>query len=120
MQNKLEYRQRANPTRKKCKPSNNTNNTTTHNITIQPRSEIKPPGNLSIMDLQQAVPSTYQEATIWERNLLAPPAANASKEYTDEYTRLILEWVNDSQLQRIAIKALMHSFPMHTPCTPTP
>ena len=35
------------------------------------------------------------------------PSRKAGKEYTDECTRLILEWANDSQLQGIAIKALM-------------
>ena len=35
------------------------------------------------------------------------PSGKAGKEYIDECTRLILEWVHDSQLQGIAIKALM-------------
>ena len=35
------------------------------------------------------------------------PSGKAGKEYIDECTRLILEWVNDSQLQGIAIKALI-------------
>ena len=34
------------------------------------------------------------------------PSGKAGKEYIDECTRLILEWVSDSQLQSIAIKAL--------------
>ena len=37
---------------KKCKPSENTNNITNHNITVQPSNEIKIWGNLSIMVLQ--------------------------------------------------------------------
>ena len=39
---------------KKCKPSENTNNITICNITVQPSTEIKNCGNLSMMDLQQA------------------------------------------------------------------
>ena len=35
------------------------------------------------------------------------PSGKAAKEYIDECTRLILEWVNDSQPQSIAIKTLM-------------
>ena len=35
------------------------------------------------------------------------PSGKVGKEYTDECTRLILEWANDRQLQGIAIKALM-------------
>ena len=34
-------------------------------------------------------------------------SGKAGKEYIDECTRSILEWVNDSQLQSIAIKDLM-------------
>ena len=39
--------------------------------------------------------------------LFMMPSGKAGREYIDECTRLILEWVSDSQLQRIAIKALM-------------
>ena len=35
------------------------------------------------------------------------PSGKAAKEYKDECNRLILEWVNDSQPQSIAIKVLM-------------
>ena len=35
------------------------------------------------------------------------PSGKAGKEYIDEYTRLILEWVNGSNFQCIAIKACM-------------
>ena len=44
---------------KKCRPSENTNNITIHNITVQPPTETKIWGNLSIMDLQQVVSSTW-------------------------------------------------------------
>ena len=59
------------------------------------------------MDLQQVVFSTYGEAIKWKRKLFMLPSGKTSKEYIDECTRLILEWVHDSQLQGIAIKALM-------------
>ena len=59
------------------------------------------------MDLQQAVSLTYEEAIKWKRNLFMLPSGKAGNEYIDECTRLILEWVKDSQLQSIAIKALM-------------
>ena len=35
------------------------------------------------------------------------PSGKTGKEYIDECTCLILEWVNDSQFQSIATKALM-------------
>ena len=92
---------------KKCKPIENTNNITIHNITVQPSTEIKIWENLSIMDLQQVVSSTYEKAIKWKRNLLMLLSEKAGKKYIDECTRLILEWLNDSQLQSIAIKALM-------------
>ena len=44
---------------KKCRPSESTNTITIHNITVQTSTEIKIGGNLSIMDLQQVVSSTY-------------------------------------------------------------
>ena len=59
------------------------------------------------MDLKQVVSSTYEEAIKWKRNLFMLPSGKTGKEYIDECTRLILEWVNDSPLQSIAIKALM-------------
>ena len=92
---------------KKCRPNENTNNITIHNVTVQPSTEIKIWGNLSIMDLQQVVSSTYEEAIKWKRNLFMLPSRKAGKEYIDECTRLILDWVNDSPLQSIAIKALI-------------
>ena len=92
---------------KKCRPNENTNNITIHNTTVQPSTEIKILGNLSITDLQQVVSSTYEEAIKWKRNLFMLPSGIVGKEYIDECTHLILEWVNDNQLQSIGIKALM-------------
>ena len=40
-------------------------------------------------------------------NLFMLLSGKAGKEYIDECTRWILKWVNDSQLQSTAIKALM-------------
>ena len=59
------------------------------------------------MHLQQVISSTYEKAMKRKRNLLMLPSGKVGKEYTDECTRLILEWANDRQLQGIAIKALM-------------
>ena len=64
-------------------------------------------GNLSIIDLQQVVSSTHEGNIKRKRNLFMLPSGKAGKEYTDECNRLILEWVNDSQLQGIAIKVIM-------------
>ena len=59
------------------------------------------------MDLQQVVSSTYEKVIKWKRNVFMLPSGKTGKEYIDECTHLILEWVNDSPLQSIAIKALM-------------
>ena len=59
------------------------------------------------MDLQHLVPSTYEEAIKWKRNLFMLPSGTTGKEYIDECTGLIPQWINDNQLQGIAIKALM-------------
>ena len=59
------------------------------------------------MVLQQVASSTYEEAIKWKRNLFMLPSGKAGKEYIGECTHLILKWVNDSQLQSIAIKAFM-------------
>ena len=88
----------------KCRPSENTNNITNHNITVQPLSEIKIWGNPSIMDLQQLVPSTYEEAIKRKRNLFMLPSETTGKEYIDECTRLIPQWINDNQLQVLQSK----------------
>ena len=74
---------------------------------VQRYTEIKIWVNLSIMELQQPISSTYEEAIKWKRNLLMLPSEKASEKYLDEFTRSILEWVNYRQLQSIAIKALM-------------
>ena len=75
---------------KKCRPSENTNNIKIHNITVQPSTDTKIWGNLSITDLQQVVSSTYEEAIKWKRNLFILTSGKAGKENIDEYTRLIL------------------------------
>ena len=73
---------------------------------MQPSAEINVLGNLYIMDIQQLVSSTYEEAIKWKRSLFMLSSGNVGKEYIDECTRLILECVNNSQ-SSAAIKALM-------------
>ena len=64
-------------------------------------------GLLSFDDLCQVVSATYEEAVKWRRNLFLLPSGSIGKAYIDECSRLIYEWVNDSPLKAIAIKALM-------------
>ena len=93
---------------KKCKPIENISNITNHNITLQRSTKTNIWENLSIMELQQVVSSTYEEAIKLKRNLFILPSEKAGKkEHIDECTRLILELVNGSHLQSITIKALV-------------
>lgn len=48
----------------------------------------------------------YDEVVHWRRNIFMPPSGNATKQYIKECTRLIMEWVNNTQCSSIALKAL--------------
>ena len=64
-------------------------------------------GNLSKNDLMQVINSAYEESVKWKRNLFLLPSGKIGKDYISECTRLIHEWVNESSLHLISIKALM-------------
>ena len=51
----------------------------------------------------------FEEDVKWKKKLfmLMLPSKNVGKGYINKCTRLILEWVNDSQLQSFTIKTLM-------------
>ena len=42
----------------------------------------------------------------WKKNLFLLPTGAIGKAYIQEVTRLILAWVNDTQLKKIALKAV--------------
>ena len=92
---------------KKYKPNENADYIIIHNITVQLSTEIKIWGNLSIVNVQQVVSLTNEKVLKWERNFFMLPSVNTGKYYIDECTGLIPEWVYDSQLQSIAIIALI-------------
>ena len=80
---------------KKFKPKANSNNITAHDITVQPTLKFFPSWtycNLFLQNMRR--PENGKRTCLWWESI-------------DECTRLILEWINDSQLQSIAIKALM-------------
>ena len=92
---------------KKYKPNENADYITIHNITVQSSTEIKIWGNLSIVDVQKVVSLTNEKVLKWKRNFFMLPSVKTGKDYIDECTGLLPEWVYDSQLQRIAIIALI-------------
>ena len=59
------------------------------------------------MDVQQVVSLTNEKVLKWKRNFFMLPSVKTDKDYIDECTGLLPEWVYDSQLQRIAIIALI-------------
>ena len=59
------------------------------------------------LELQQLVSSGYEETIKWDWKLFMLSSGKAGKDYIDECTQFILEWVNNSQLQSIAVRALM-------------
>ena len=64
-------------------------------------------GNLFIEDVNQIVNAAYDECVKWKRNLFMLPSGKIGKDYIDECIRLIHEWVNNSPLHDISLKALM-------------
>ena len=64
-------------------------------------------GSLSLEDVTQVISAIYEEAVYWKRNLFKLPSGKPGKEYIDECTRLVQEWINNSQLKLISLKALM-------------
>ena len=65
---------------------------TVHNVTVHPSILINIWGNIiSVMDLQQVLSSIYGKAINWNRNLFTLFSGK-------DGNRLILRWVNDTQL----------------------
>ena len=58
-------------------------------------------------ELTQIIDSAYEECVKWKRNLFMLPTGKIGNQFVDEMTRLIHEWVNDSPLKKISLKALM-------------
>ncbi len=64
-------------------------------------------GLLSLSNISQVINAIYEEVVFWKRNLFMLPSGKVGKEYVEECSRLINEWVNDGPLRLVAIKALM-------------
>ena len=58
-------------------------------------------------DLKQIISAIYKEAVKCKRNLSMLPSAKWGKDYIDQCTRLIHEWINNNQLEQVAIKLIM-------------
>ena len=64
-------------------------------------------GNHSAEDVKMIINAIYEECVKWKKNLFLLPSGRIGKDFVDEMTRLIHEWINDSPLHEIALKALM-------------
>ena len=101
--------------------SNSTGNSTVNSIdqaSIQSNAAQAPPdavlleelliwGLLSLSDICQIINSIYEEVVFWKRNLFMLPSGKVGKEFVEECSRLINEWVDDGPLRLVALKALM-------------
>ena len=64
-------------------------------------------GEHTYTELTQIIDSAYEECVKWKRNLFMLPTGRIGNEIVDEMTRLIDEWINDSPLKQLSLKALM-------------
>ena len=53
------------------------------------------------------VSTVYEQIVYWKKNLFLLPSGKAGKQYIDETTKLMNEWVQESPLKDIAFKAIM-------------
>eukprot|EP00795_Rhopilema_esculentum_P015800 gene15800-7104_t len=64
-------------------------------------------GLLSLSDTCQIINAIYEEVVFWKRNLFMLPSGKVGKEFVEECSRLVDEWVDDGPLHLIALKAMM-------------
>ena len=53
------------------------------------------------------VSTVYEQVVYWKKNLFLLPSGKAGKQYIDETTKLMNEWMQESPLKDIAFKAIM-------------
>ena len=53
------------------------------------------------------VSTVYEQIVYWKKNLFLLPSGKAGKQYIDETTKLMNEWLQESPLKDIAFKAIM-------------
>ena len=56
---------------------------------------------------EASVSTVYEQVVYWKKNLFLLPSGKAGKQYIDETTKLINEWLQESPLKDIALKSIM-------------
>ena len=64
-------------------------------------------GSYTMADIELVINSTYDEIVHWRRNIFMLPSGAAGKSFIRETTRLLELWTNDTNMNHIALKALM-------------
>ena len=64
-------------------------------------------GNFPDNIFEKNVSIVYEKVVYWKKNMFLLPSGRAGKQYVDETTRLMNEWLHDSPMKDIAFKAIM-------------
>ena len=60
-----------------------------------------------VMFLEKKINVIYDIIVYWKKNLFMVPTGRARKDYTDEITRLLNAWIQDSGMKHNTFKAIM-------------
>ena len=64
-------------------------------------------GNCPSLVFEANVSIVYEQIVYWKKNLFLLPLGKAGKQYIDETTKLMNEWLQESPLKDIAFKTIM-------------
>ena len=64
-------------------------------------------GNCPSHVFEANISTVYKQVVYWKKNLFLLPSGKAGKQYIDETTKLMNEWLQESPLKDIAFKAIM-------------
>ena len=64
-------------------------------------------GNYPSHVFEANVSTVHEQVVYWKKNLFLLPLGKAGKQYIDETTKLMNEWLQESTLKDIAFKAIM-------------
>ena len=74
-------------------------------------------GNYPSHVFEANVSTVYEQLVYWKKNLFLLPSGKAGKQYIDETTKLMNEWLPESPVKDIAFKAIkiMSNLPLQKP-----
>lgn len=82
-------------------------NTSDSTITSSAAQKFYKWGNYPSHVFETNVSAVYEQIVHWKKNLFLLPSGKAGKQYIDETTRLMNEWLQESPMKDIAFKAIM-------------